>query len=150
MDVHTKVTRSRNMAAIRSKDTKPELLIRKELFHRGFRYRINQKTLPGKPDIVLKKYNAVIFVHGCFWHKHDCSLFKWPSTRKEFWKKKITRNYERDEECINKLKKGGWRILIIWECSLKGKNKRPLNAVITSVIIWLNSNKKTKVIQGKR
>lgn len=88
-DVHNEVTRSRNMTAIRGTNTRPELLIRKELFARGYHYRLNDKRLPGKPDLVLKKYRAVIFVHGCFWHRHNCPQFKWPSTRAEWWKEKL-------------------------------------------------------------
>ena len=91
-DVVDRKTRSRMMSGIRGKNTRPELLIRKGLHARGFRFRLHDKRLPGKPDLVLPKYSAVIFVHGCFWHGHDCHLFKWPQSRREFWRKKITRN----------------------------------------------------------
>ena len=149
MDVHDVSTRSRNMAAIRSCDTKPELIIRKELFKRGYRYRLNDKQLPGKPDIVLKKYNAVIFVHGCFWHRHDCELFKWPETRKEFWRKKINSNKNRDSEVMDKLQKSDWRVLQIWECAIKGRNRKSVKEVTKEVSDWLNSDITLREIQGK-
>ena len=97
VDVHDKKTRSRNMAAVRGKNTKPELLLRSELFRQGFRFRLHYGGLPGKPDIVLPKYRAVIQVHGCFWHGHHCALFHWPATREDFWRKKITENAVRDQ-----------------------------------------------------
>lgn len=148
-DVHTKEVRSKNMAAIKSKNTKPELIIRKALFRKGFRYKLNDKSLPGKPDLVFPKYNAVIFIHGCFWHGHDCYLFKWPSTRPEFWKKKITRNREVDERNIQKLKEDGWYILTVWECALKGRGKLNLDDVIDKIAGWLKSGTKVKEIKGK-
>jgi len=136
-DVHSKETRSKNMAAVSGKNTKPELLIRKSLHRRGFRYRLHDKNLPGKPDIVLPKYQAVIFVHGCFWHQHDCHLFKWPSTRKEFWRTKIEGNKTRDIEAVKQLKLAGWRVLTIWECSLKGKTRLPEKVLISRVSNWI-------------
>mgnify|MGYP001813680444 FL=1 len=120
-DVVDRKTRSRMMSGIRGKNTRPELLIRKGLHARGFRFRLHDKRLPGKPDLVLPKYSAVIFVHGCFWHGHDCHLFKWPQSRREFWRKKITRNKVKDAESYVSLKKEGWYILTIWECALKGR-----------------------------
>ena len=96
-DVVNKQTRSRMMSGIKSKNTKPELIIRKALFKKGFRFKLHDKSLPGKPDLVLPKYDAVIFIHGCFWHQHNCHLFKWPSTRPEFWETKIHRNVEVDK-----------------------------------------------------
>lgn len=122
-DLHDQQTRSRNMAAIKGKNTKPEMLIRKALFRRGFRYRLHDKRLPSKPDIVLPRYKTVIFVHGCFWHGHDCSLFKIPKTRTEFWMSKIAANRERDLSNVAQLKATGWRLVVIWECALKGKRK---------------------------
>ena len=122
MDVHDKATRSYNMSRIKGKDTKPEILVRKYLFSKGFRYRINVKTLPGKPDIVLKKYKTAIFINGCFWHGHEgCKYFVWPKTREEFWKEKIYANIERDKRNIQKLKDAGWNVIVIWECELKNK-----------------------------
>ena len=120
-DNHTKEIRSMNMSHIRSKNTKPEEIVRKYLFSKGLRYRKNVKKLPGCPDIVLKKYNAVIFVNGCFWHKHDCGRFVWPSSNIEYWRRKIERNIERDQNNLKELKNIGWRVFIIWECELKKK-----------------------------
>lgn len=108
-----------NMSHIRSKNTKPEELVRKYLFAQGFRYRKNVKTLPGCPDIVLPKYKTVIFVNGCFWHKHDCPRFVWPSSNQEYWSPKITSNVERDERNHSILREEGWNVIIVWECELK-------------------------------
>lgn len=120
MDVHTKETRSYNMSRIRNKNTKPEELVRKYLFRRGLRYRKNVKKLPGCPDIVLSRYNVVVFVNGCFWHVHEgCKYFKWPQNNKEFWETKLSGNKKRDAENISKLKQLGWRVLVVWECELK-------------------------------
>ena len=118
-DNHTKEERSRNMSHIRSKNTKPEEIVRKYLFSKGFRYRKNVCTLPGCPDIVLPKYRTVVFVNGCFWHKHDCPRFVWPSSNKEYWIPKIQRNVERDKENTRRLISQGWNVLVVWECELK-------------------------------
>lgn len=127
------------MAGIQGKDTKPEILIRKNLHRKGLRCKLNDKSLPGRPDLVFPKYNAVIQIHGCFWHLHNCNLFKWPSTRPEFWRKKISENKNRDLLNIEKLRKLGWRVLIIWECSLKGKHRKDLNFVIDEIFNWIKS-----------
>lgn len=119
VDVHTPEARSRNMRAIRNKDTKPELLIRKALHARGYRYRLGGSGLPGHPDIVLPKYKTVIFINGCFWHGHDCKYFKLPATRTEFWADKIKSNQERDQRSVSRLLELGWTVLTVWECSLK-------------------------------
>ena len=113
--------RSWNMSHIRSKDSKPETLVRKYLFSKGFRYRKNVKQLPGYPDIVMPKYKTVIFVNGCFWHKHDCPRFVWPSSNIEYWRPKILGNVERDKKNYLELQSLGWNVLIIWECELKEK-----------------------------
>ena len=118
-DNHSKEIRSMNMSHIRSKNTKPEELVRKFLFSQGFRYRKNVKTLPGCPDIVLPKYKTVIFVNGCFWHKHDCPRFVWPSSNQEYWVPKITANVERDKKNYLLLQNSGWNVVIVWECELK-------------------------------
>ena len=118
-DNHTKEERSRNMSHIRSKNTKPEEKVRKYLFSKGFRYRKNVCTLPGCPDIVLPKYRTVVFVNGCFWHKHDCPRFVWPSSNKEYWIPKIQRNVERDKENTRRLISQGWNVFVVWECELK-------------------------------
>lgn len=124
MDVHDKKTRSYNMSRIKGKDTKPEETARKYLFSQGFRYRKNDKSLPGKPDIVLPKYRTVIFVNGCFWHKHEgCRYFVWPRSNQKFWKEKIEGNVERDRRKTAELLAAGWRVLVIWECELKPEAK---------------------------
>ena len=123
-DVHSPETRSYNMSRIKGKDTKPEMIVRKFLFSKGFRYRLHVKSLPGKPDIVLPKYKTVIFIHGCFWHGHDgCKYFVVPKTRTEWWLNKIIGNISNDNRNNELLKLEGWRVLIIWECDLK-PNKR--------------------------
>lgn len=118
-DNHSKEIRSMNMSHIRSKNTKPEELVRKYLFAKGFRYRKNVKKLPGCPDIVLPKYKTVIFVNGCFWHKHDCPRFVWPSSNQQYWIPKIQKNVERDKANFQQLKNLGWRVFVVWECQLK-------------------------------
>ncbi len=118
-DTHTPEVRSYNMSRIRSNDTKPELKVRKYLFSRGFRYRKNIRDLPGCPDIVLPKYRTVIFVQGCFWHMHNCGRFRWPSTNKEYWERKIHYNVERDHTNKEQLQSMGWKVLEVWECELK-------------------------------
>ncbi|HJK01611.1 MAG TPA: DNA mismatch endonuclease Vsr [Methanocorpusculum sp.] len=118
-DNHSKENRSKNMSHIRSTNSKPEEVVRKYLFSNGFRYRKNVRTMPGCPDILVPKYHTVIFVNGCFWHKHDCGRFVWPSSNLEYWIPKINRNVERDEENHKKLREAGWKVLIIWECELK-------------------------------
>ncbi len=130
-DNHTLKQRSYNMSQIRSKNTKPEVHVRLALFAKGFRYRKNDKRLPGKPDIVLPKYKTVIFVNGCFWHMHDCSYFVWPKTRPSFWKEKLLRNAERDRNNYVALEKKGWNVLVVWECQLK---KSLFDATITKLI----------------
>lgn len=123
-DVHDQKTRSYNMSRIRSKDTKPEMLVRKFLFAKGFRYRLHVKALSGKPDLVLPKYKTIIFIHGCFWHGHEgCTYFKIPQTRRDWWIEKITRNRQADVENIKKLEMLGWKIIVIFECRLRPKKK---------------------------
>jgi DNA mismatch endonuclease (patch repair protein) len=148
-DVHSKETRSRNMAAVSGKDTRPELLIRKGLHRRGFRYRLHDRKLPGKPDLILPRYRAVIFVNGCFWHRHDCHLFKWPSTRRDFWKSKIEGNRSRDIEAIKQLKSTGWRVLTVWECSLKGKTRLPEDDLLSRVSNWVIKGTAEQEVRGE-
>jgi DNA mismatch endonuclease (patch repair protein) len=119
MDILTPEQRHFNMSQIHSKDTKPELIVRKWLWHHGYRYRLHGKDLPGKPDIILPKYKSVIFVHGCFWHRHNCKYASKPKTNKEFWNKKLNGNVKRDKKNIKKLVDTGWRVLVIWECEIK-------------------------------
>ncbi len=124
MDVHDKETRSYNMSRIKGKDTKPEEIVRMYLFSKGFRYRKNDKRMPGKPDIVLPKYKTVVFVNGCFWHKHEgCKYFVWPRSNKEFWKKKIQGTVERDLRNKASLSNAGWHVITIWECELKPEKR---------------------------
>ncbi|RXF70525.1 very short patch repair endonuclease [Arcticibacter tournemirensis] len=119
-DVHSKETRSYNMSRIRSKDTKPEMLVRKYLHAHGFRYRLHVKDMPGKPDIVLPKYKTVIFIHGCFWHGHEgCRYYVVPKTRTEWWLNKIQTNSRNDQKAEENLQATGWRVINIWECQLK-------------------------------
>ncbi len=131
-DVHEPKVRSYNMSQIRARDTQPEILVRKYLHANGFRYRLHDKKLPGKPDIVLKKYNTVILIHGCFWHGHkDCKYFVVPKTRTQWWLDKINRNKEKDRESIKALQKEGWNIITIWECELKrDKRQKTLEKLI--------------------
>ena len=136
MDVHDKKTRSYNMSQIKSKNTKPEELVRKYLFSQGFRYRKNDKRLPGSPDIVLPKYKTVIFVNGCFWHGHEgCKHFVWPKSNEEFWKNKIETNIARDKNKTKTLEELGWKVLIVWECELKNQNKKDTLQSIKKYII---------------
>ena len=126
-DNHSKEVRSMNMSHIRSKNSKPEELVCKHLFSKGFRYRKNVKTLPGCPDIVLPKYKTVIFVNGCFWHKHDCPRFVWPSTNEEYCRPKLMGNVERDKRNLAELQQLGWTVLTVWECEL---NKKVIDATL--------------------
>lgn len=121
-DNHSPEVRRKNMSHIRSTNTKPEEKVRKYLFSKGFRYRKNDRRLPGKPDIVLPRYNTVIFVNGCFWHKHDCSRFVWPTSNIDYWVPKINGNVERDAQNHRVLQEQGWNVIVVWECELKSKN----------------------------
>ena len=121
-DVHSKPTRSYNMSQIHGKDTKPEILVRHYLFSKGFRYRKNDSRLPGKPDVVLPKYKTAVFVNGCFWHKHEgCKYFKWPESNEEFWRNKIEQTVLRDKKIISELEQRGWKVIVLWECQLRGE-----------------------------
>lgn len=123
-DVHDKKTRSFNMSKIRSKNTQPEILVRKFLFKRGFRYKLYDRALPGTPDLVFPKYKAVVFIHGCFWHGHEgCKYFVVPKTRRTWWVRKINRNKQLDAENTIKLRKLGWKVITIFECRLNPKNR---------------------------
>lgn len=137
------------MAGIQGKNTKNELLIRRQLHARGFRYTLHDTRLPGKPDIVFPKYRAAIMVNGCFWHGHDCHLFKWPSTRRHFWESKIMANRKRDEETKKALEILNWRVLTIWECSLKGKTRNSIEENIDTIMSWLVDGKNSRQIEGK-
>lgn len=123
VDVVAPEVRSRMMAGIRGKDTAPELLIRRALFARGLRYKLHDKKLPGKPDLVFPRYGAVVFVHGCFWHAHDCSLFRLPGTRTEWWREKLARNQANDSRHMAALREAGWRVATVWECAVKKRDR---------------------------
>jgi DNA mismatch endonuclease (patch repair protein) len=130
-DVHSKRVRSYNMSRIRSKNTKPEMLVRSWLHRQGYRFRLHDKTLPGKPDIVLKKYKTVIFVNGCFWHGHkNCKFAKLPTSNIKFWKMKITGNIENDKHKIKKLRKLGWTVYSVWQCRMRKSNETELGRLM--------------------
>jgi DNA mismatch endonuclease (patch repair protein) len=135
-DIVDSATRSRMMAGIRNKNTKPEVIVRSLLHRAGFRFRLHARHLPGNPDIVFPRYKAVVFVHGCFWHGHDCPLFKWPTTRPEFWRNKIDRNQLNDRRAFSLLVEAGWRVAVVWECVLRGK-ERNLEEVVRKLADWL-------------
>jgi DNA mismatch endonuclease (patch repair protein) len=136
------------MAAIRGKDTKAELLIRRGLHALGWRYRLHDPKLPGKPDLVFRRLKTVIFVNGCFWHGHDCHLFKWPRTEELFWREKITGNVRRDMNVREELREKGWRIGEVWECTLKGRHRAPLNDVIADLDSFLRGDE-TELVIGR-
>jgi DNA mismatch endonuclease (patch repair protein) len=138
------------MSGIRGKDTKPELAIRRGLHAKGFRFRLHASDVPGKPDLILPRYRAAIFVNGCFWHNHVCHLFKMPSTRTEFWQNKITKNVERDRKVEELLDEAGWRKLTIWECALKGKTRLDFDELIGRAGEWLRSEKIRGEIGGTK
>lgn len=140
VDVVDAATRSRMMAGIRSKDTKGEIQLRSAMHALGFRYRLHRRDLPGKPDLVFPRYRAVIFVNGCFWHGHSCSLFKWPKSRPELWQDKIHGNKRRDERVYQALRADGWRVAVVWECSWKGRYKLPDAIRIERCCQWLKSS----------
>jgi DNA mismatch endonuclease, patch repair protein len=144
-------TRSRMMSGIKGKDTRQEIEIRKRLFALGFRYRLHDNKLPGKPDLVLLRYKAVILIHGCFWHAHDCHLFQLPASRKAFWKKKLLGNKIRDAANVERLISLGWRVLIIWECAFRavGKNRdAELDRITAKAAQWLRSGRQHHEIRG--
>ena len=146
MDIWDKEKRSQVMSKIRSKNTKPELAIRKALFARGFRFRVNDKRLPGKPDIVLPKYKTAIFVHGCFWHKHEnCKYAYTPKSNTKFWTDKITSNVERDEINTVKLISAGWNVLIVWECEIRHTYKHDITSLIDNLANSILENQPHKI-----
>jgi DNA mismatch endonuclease (patch repair protein) len=150
MDVLTAEQRRRNMSRIRGKDTKPEIQLRRGLHAAGIRFRIHAPGLPGKPDIVLPRYRAAILIHGCFWHGHDCALFKMPATRREFWARKISGNRMRDRRCTRALQMAGWRVLTVWECCLKGPARRPLAEVIDRCLAFIRGEERRASMAGRR
>ena len=137
------------MARVGSKDTKPELLIRKGLHALGFRYRLHVKHLPGKPDMVFPRYKAVIQINGCFWHGHACPRCRMPSSNAEYWKRKVARNRERDRANRQLLLEAGWRVLTIWECALAGKSRLDFNQVLDLASSWLLSTRSFSEIKAE-
>lgn len=125
-DIYSKSKRSDIMSKIPSKETQPEILVRKYLFSKGFRFRKNVKELPGKPDIVLPKYKIAIFIHGCFWHGHSCRRGNLPSSNRQFWESKISQNISRDEDVVQKLQDLGWKVIIIWQCEIQNSSNREI------------------------
>lgn len=136
------------MAGIRGKDTRPEMILRRGLHARGFRFRLHDRRLPGSPDMVFARRSAVIFVHGCFWHGHGCHLFRLPRTREEFWRAKIEGNVARDAVAETALVAAGWRVLTIWECALKGRERLPVELLLDKVAAWLAEGPGQKMIAG--
>jgi len=147
-DVLTPKQRSYCMSRIRGKDTKPEFLIRRGLFALGFRYKLHDRALPGCPDIVLPKYRAVIFVHGCLWHGHECDLFKWPETNAAFWRSKIMKNHRKDNNNVEALRKTGWRVMTVWECALRGKSRLEPSKLLNAIARWLSGTTRQREIAG--
>ena len=139
MDVHSQEQRSFNMSKIRGKDTRPEIIVRRWLWSNGYRYRLHKKELPGRPDIVLLKYHAVIFIHGCFWHRHGCSLTTMPESNQAFWLAKFNKNVIRDKQNIAVLMQQFWRVMVVWECSLQRKNTVP-ELLADQIKAFLNSD----------
>jgi len=137
VDILTPEQRSAQMSRIRGKDTKIELLVRRALHARGFRYRLGGAGLPGRPDVVLPKHKTAIFVHGCFWHGHDCHLFRLPKTRPEFWRLKIEGNRNRDSRALTMLSEMGWRYRVVWECELRGRREDELTEFFDALSRWI-------------
>lgn len=147
-DIVTPEVRSRMMSGIRGKDTRPEMILRRGLHAAGFRFRLHDRRLPGRPDLVFPGRRAVLFAHGCFWHGHDCHLFRWPSSRPEFWRAKIDRNREVDQIASSRLAGMGWRSGVVWECALKGRGRLPDGEVIARCAGWLDSTEPLLEIRG--
>lgn len=139
-DIVSPQKRSEMMSGIRGKDTKPEILVRKALHKKGFRFRLHSRQLPGKPDIVLPKYKTVILVNGCFWHGHDCHLFKWPKSNFEFWKNKISETKSRDIKNKTSLENAGWNVITMWECQLRGHSTDSMNSTFDGLAEKIKSN----------
>jgi DNA mismatch endonuclease (patch repair protein) len=144
-DIVDRATRSRMMAGIRGKDTRPEMIVRRALHARGFRYTLHNRKLPGRPDLCFPKYRAVIFVHGCFWHGHGCDYFRWPQTRTTFWESKIKGNIIREAHAISKLKEEGWRVCVVWECLTRQQVQQ---RDLTVIAEWLRDGKANGTPRG--
>lgn len=149
VDVVSREKRSQMMSGIKGKNTSPELALRQGLHRRGFRFRLHRRDIPGAPDLVFPSKRAVLFAHGCFWHRHTCHLFKWPATRSQFWREKIAQNVARDNAATRHLAAQGWRVGVVWECALKGRARRCLDEVLDECSDWLNSDRQSMEITGR-
>ena len=147
--VNTK-TRSRLMSGVRQKNTRPEMLLRSALHRAGLRYRLHAKGLPGTPDLVFPRFGAVVFVHGCYWHSHGCYKSTVPKSNRDFWEKKFRANRARDERKCNELLEHGWRVLVVWECSLLGKHALRLDDLVGEVNSWLKGTSEEHEISGRQ
>ena len=150
VDIVAPSVRSRMMSGIRSKDTRHEVEVRKGLHAAGLRYRLHRRDLPGTPDITFPRYRAVVFVHGCFWHGHDCHLFKWPSSNSDKWKRKIRGNQSRDRTAVRSLLESGWRVFAIWECALRGRGRHSRQYVVDAAARWIRGTGALCELRGKR
>jgi DNA mismatch endonuclease (patch repair protein) len=148
-DMLSPEARSRLMSRIRGRDTRPEVAIRKALFALGLRYHLHDAGLPGRPDLVFRGRRAVIFVHGCYWHGHDCHLFQFPAHNAGFWRSKIEGNVARDRRNEQALRAANWRILTVWECAIRGKTRLGIQAVVDECARWLRSDEAEAVIRGR-
>ncbi len=148
MAMQTSIERAALMSRISGKDTKPELILRKALHRLGFRYRLHDQTLPGRPDLVFKRFRAVIFVNGCFWHGHDCRHFNWPKSNAEFWHEKISKNRERDSRNVRLLRDLGWRVFTLWECAVRRAGPGAEEMVAVEVADWLESEESNGEMRG--
>lgn len=149
-DIVSPAVRSRMMSGIRSANTKPEIMLRKGLHALGFRFRLHDRKLPGTPDIIFPRYRAVVFAHGCFWHGHDCHLYRLPATRPEFWLAKIERNRLMDAKADLDLQAAAWRRAVIWECALRGRTRRDYAATLETLATWLKGGTQFLEIEGSR
>lgn len=149
MDVLTPAQRRLNMSRIRGKNTKPEILLRRRLHAAGLRYRLHVRSLPGCPDLVFPRFRAVIFVHGCFWHGHSCRLFRLPDTHRDFWEEKITRNRLRDQLALERLQVGGWRVLTVWECALRGSGRSTPAELLASCAGFIRGRYRKRTLEGR-
>ncbi len=147
-DVVDAATRSRMMSGIRGRNTQPELIVRRGLHSRGYRYRLHVRHLPGRPDLVFPSRRAVVFVHGCFWHGHACPLFSWPSTRRDWWRQKIEATRARDSRVRSELADMGWRQLRVWECALKGTRRLELHTLLDQIAAWLDGCGRDSEVRG--
>lgn len=149
-DIVDPATRSRMMSSIRGKDTQPEILVRKALHARGYRYRLHVKGLPGRPDMVFPKYRAVIMINGCFWHRHNCKMFHWPKSNGKFWREKLGRNAQNDRKNIDALLREDWRVQVVWECALRGEGRLTEAMLISRLSRWITSRTRFSEIKAGR